>query len=65
MDQSVGAERGGLCQRLAARTSQAADAIAARIRAISAYQDFLTLCKDADPDLPILKQAKAQYAKLQ
>jgi eukaryotic-like serine/threonine-protein kinase len=29
------------------------------------YQDFLTLWKDADPDVPILKQAKAEYAKLQ
>ena len=31
----------------------------------SAYKDFLTLWKDADPDIPILKQAKAEYAKLQ
>ena len=30
-----------------------------------AYQDFLTLWKDADSDIPILKQAKAEYAKLQ
>jgi tetratricopeptide (TPR) repeat protein/tRNA A-37 threonylcarbamoyl transferase component Bud32 len=30
-----------------------------------AYQDFLTLWRDADPDIPILKQAKAEYAKLQ
>jgi eukaryotic-like serine/threonine-protein kinase len=30
-----------------------------------AYQDFLALWKDADPDIPILKQAKAEYAKLQ
>jgi eukaryotic-like serine/threonine-protein kinase len=29
------------------------------------YQDFLTLWKDADPDIPIYKQAKAEYAKLQ
>jgi eukaryotic-like serine/threonine-protein kinase len=29
-----------------------------------AYQDFFTLWKDADPDIPILKQAKAEYAKL-
>ncbi len=34
-------------------------------RARSAYQEFLTLWKDADPDIPILKQAKAEYAKLQ
>ena len=30
-----------------------------------AYKDFLTLWKDADPDIPILKQAKAEYEKLQ
>jgi serine/threonine protein kinase/tetratricopeptide (TPR) repeat protein len=30
-----------------------------------AYLDFLSLWKDADPDIPILKQAKAEYAKLQ
>jgi eukaryotic-like serine/threonine-protein kinase len=36
-----------------------------KTKAKSAYQDFLTLWKDADPDIPILKQAKAQYAKLQ
>ncbi|HXX73455.1 MAG TPA: hypothetical protein VEI80_07135 [Candidatus Acidoferrales bacterium] len=29
------------------------------------FQNFLTLWKDADPDIPILKQAKAEYAKLQ
>jgi eukaryotic-like serine/threonine-protein kinase len=30
-----------------------------------AYLDFLPLWKDADPDIPILKQVKAEYAKLQ
>ena len=34
-------------------------------KAHAAYQDFLTLWKDADPDIPILIQAKAEYAKLQ
>ena len=34
-------------------------------KARAAYQDFLTLWKDADPDIPILKEAKAEYAKLQ
>jgi tetratricopeptide (TPR) repeat protein len=34
-------------------------------RAKAAYQDFLNLWKDADPDIPILKEAKAEYAKLQ
>jgi predicted Ser/Thr protein kinase/Flp pilus assembly protein TadD len=33
-------------------------------KARTAYQDFLALWKDADPDIPILKQAKAEYAKL-
>jgi len=50
---------------LQARTSQGADADAARVRALAAYKDFLALWKDADPDIPILKQAKAEYAKLQ
>jgi len=34
-------------------------------KARAAYQDFLTLWKDADPDIPILKQAKAEYVRLQ
>jgi eukaryotic-like serine/threonine-protein kinase len=34
-------------------------------KAKTAYQDFLSLWKDADPDIPILKQAKAEYARLQ
>jgi eukaryotic-like serine/threonine-protein kinase len=34
------------------------------VKAKEAYQDFLTLWKDADPDIPILKQAKAEYARL-
>ena len=46
-------------------TPQGADADAARIRARAAYKDFLTLWKDTDPDIPILKEAKAEYAKLQ
>jgi len=50
---------------LQARTSQGADADAARVRALAAYKDFLTLWADADPDIPILKEAKAEYAKLQ
>jgi serine/threonine protein kinase len=33
-------------------------------KARSAYQDFFAIWKDADPDIPILKQAKAEYAKL-
>jgi tetratricopeptide (TPR) repeat protein len=34
-------------------------------RARIAYQDFLAIWKDADPDVPLLKQAKAEYAKVQ
>ena len=34
-------------------------------KAKAAYQDFLTLWRDADPDIPILKEAKAEYARLQ
>ena len=44
--------------RTYARTGEAA-------KARTTYQDFLTLWKDADPDIPILKQAKAEYVKLQ
>jgi len=33
-------------------------------KAKTAYQDFLALWKNADPDIPILRQAKAEYAKL-
>jgi len=35
-----------------------------KIKAKAAYQNFLTVWKDADADIPILKQAKAEYAKL-
>jgi serine/threonine protein kinase/tetratricopeptide (TPR) repeat protein len=36
-----------------------------KVKARTAYQDFLALWKDADPDIPILKDTKAEYAKLQ
>ena len=36
-----------------------------KTKAKTAYQDFLALWKEADPDIPILKQAQAEYAKLQ
>jgi tetratricopeptide (TPR) repeat protein len=49
---------------LQSRTSQGADADAARARALAAYKDFLTLWKDADPEIPILKEAKSEHAKL-
>jgi hypothetical protein len=61
----MGAAGCGACDALQSRTSQGADADAARVRVLAAYKDFLTLWKDADPDIPILKEAKAEYAKLQ
>jgi len=51
--------------RQQAGASQGAESDAARVRALAAYKDFLTLWKDADPEIPILKEAKAEYAKLQ
>jgi len=50
---------------LQAQSAQGPDANAARAKARAAYKDFLTLWKDADADIPVLKQAKAGYAKLQ
>jgi len=35
-----------------------------KAKAKTAYENFFTLWKDADPDVPILKQARAEYAKL-
>jgi hypothetical protein len=49
---------------LESRTVQGADADAARARALAAYKDFFNLWKDADPEISILKQARAEYAKL-
>jgi serine/threonine protein kinase/tetratricopeptide (TPR) repeat protein len=49
---------------LESRRSQGADADAAALRALGAYSDFLTLWKDADPDIRILKQAKAEQSRL-
>jgi hypothetical protein len=50
---------------LQAKSSRGADSDTARVRALADYKDFLTLWKDADPDIPIFKQARAEYAKLQ
>ncbi len=47
------------------QTGRAYVLMADNARAKAAYHDFLTLWEDADPDIPILKQAKAEYAKLQ
>ncbi|HEX5235007.1 MAG TPA: serine/threonine-protein kinase [Silvibacterium sp.] len=50
---------------LEAKNSQGADADAARVRALAAYKDFLALWKNADPNIPIYQQAKAEFARLQ
>ncbi len=58
----------GALARLGLARAYALDAAkdpAARDKARAAYQSFLTLWKDADPDIPIYQQAKAEYAKLQ
>jgi len=49
---------------LEAKSASGADADAARVRALAAYKDFLTLWKDADSDIPVDQQAKAEYARL-
>jgi DNA-binding winged helix-turn-helix (wHTH) protein/tetratricopeptide (TPR) repeat protein len=50
---------------LQSKNSQGVDADTARVRALATYKDFLRLWKDANPDIPILREAKAEYAKLQ
>jgi eukaryotic-like serine/threonine-protein kinase len=54
----------GRAYALEAQSLHGGDADSARAKARAAYQDFLALWKDADPDIPILKQAKAEYAEL-
>jgi hypothetical protein len=50
---------------LQSRTLEGAEEDAARWPAVAAYRDFLALWKEADPDIPVYKQAKAEYARLQ
>jgi len=50
---------------LEARSSRGADADAARVRALAAYRDFFRLWKDADPGIPVLREANAEFARLQ
>ena len=52
----------GALARLGLARAYALEGDTAKARA--AYQAFLTLWKDADPDIPILKEAKAEYEKL-
>ena len=49
---------------LQAQAAQGADAEAVRAKSRAAYQDFFTLWKDADTDIPILRAVRAEYAKL-
>jgi eukaryotic-like serine/threonine-protein kinase len=58
----LGIARANLLQ---SKESQGADADAARVRALTAYKDFLMSWQNADPEISILQQAKAEYAKLQ
>jgi serine/threonine protein kinase/tetratricopeptide (TPR) repeat protein len=55
----------GRANALEARSNPGPSANAAHTRALADYRDFLTLWKDADPDIPVLQQAKAEYVKLQ
>jgi eukaryotic-like serine/threonine-protein kinase len=55
----------GRAYALEAVGAQGDQAASFRAKARAAYQDFLTLWKDADRDVPILKEARAEYAKLQ
>ena len=50
---------------LQTRTSQGADADAARVRALAAYKEFFALWKNVDPDIAVYKEAKAEYARLE
>jgi serine/threonine protein kinase/tetratricopeptide (TPR) repeat protein len=52
----------GALARLGLARANAMEGNTAKARA--AYQDFLTIWKDADPDIPVLKEAKAEYARL-
>lgn len=54
----------GRAYALAAQSLQGTEAAAARAHARAAYQDFLSLWDHADPDIPILNDAKAESAKL-
>jgi eukaryotic-like serine/threonine-protein kinase len=54
----------GRARALQAQQSHGEEAEHLKVQARTAYQDFLSLWKDADPDIPILKQATAEYARL-
>jgi eukaryotic-like serine/threonine-protein kinase len=50
---------------LTCRLGRAYAILGDRTKARSAYQDFLALWKDADTNIPVLKQARSEYVKLQ
>jgi eukaryotic-like serine/threonine-protein kinase len=66
-DPSLSLARLGLGRAYALQSASAlsSDAASFKSKSRAAYQDFFALWKDADPDIPILKQAKSEYAKLQ
>jgi tetratricopeptide (TPR) repeat protein len=55
----------GLARAYAMESKSSQDADAARVRALSRYREFFTLWKNADADIRIMNEAKAEYAKLQ
>ena len=55
----------GRANALQAKLSKGAEAKSARLRALAAYGDFLSNWKECDPDIPLLKQAKSEYFRLQ
>jgi hypothetical protein len=55
----------GLARANALQANNSTGTDAARVRAVAAYKDFLALWKDADPNIPLLKEAKSEYSKLQ
>lgn len=55
----------GIARANALEAKNAKGADAARVRSLTAYKDFLALWKDADPQIPIYRQAKTEYSKLQ
>ncbi|MGH9434237.1 MAG: hypothetical protein ACRD3T_22130, partial [Terriglobia bacterium] len=57
-------ENGGVKPPLQHGTQVTAGETPALQKARTAYQDFFALWKNADPDIPILKQAKAEYTRL-
>ena len=69
LDGGASATGSGTGERIAVEDvqgqGQGADADAARVRARTAYKEFLALWKDADWDGPILKEATAEYGKVQ